>query len=264
MFKPVVIVLALSLGSNAAWAGAPVRAAAANAPAVSIFAAASLKDALDSVAGAFTAKTGLVTKISFGGSMALAKQIEAGAPADVFLSADQASMDYLAKKDLVRADSRANLLGNTLVVVAPRASKLEKLALTSEALTAALGSGKIATGDVASVPVGKYAKAALESLGLWSVAEGSFAFTDNVRSALMFVAREEAPLGIVYATDARSEPKVKVVATIPASAHPPIVYPVALTSTASGDGPAKFLAFLEGKDAKAAFIEKGFSVLSKR
>jgi molybdate transport system substrate-binding protein len=170
-------------------------------------------------------------------------------------------MDYLAEKNLIQPKTRFNLVGNTLVLIAPRTAKLEKVNLTKESFTAAIGSGKIATGDVASVPVGKYAKAALEKLDLWSIAEPHFAFTDNVRSALMFVAREEASLGIVYLTDAKSEPKVKIVATFPATSHPPIVYPVALTASAKGDAPAKFLAFLKGPEAKAIFVEQGFAPL---
>lgn len=196
--------------------------------------------------------------------MALAKQIESGAPAEIFLSADVPSMAYLADRNLIQPKTRFDLLGNTLVLIAPRMSKLEKVALTKDALAAAIGSGKIATGDVASVPVGKYAKAALDKLGLWDVAEPHFAFTDNVRSALMFVAREEAPLGIVYLTDAKSEPKVKIVATFPASSHPPIVYPVALTANAKSDGPTKFLNFLKGPEAKAIFREQGFRRCAER
>ena len=258
------LALTLALGAASARAEtpapAPAAGAQASAPVVTVFAAASLKNALDAVAAAFKTKSGIDLKISYAGSMALAKQIEAGAPADVFIAADEASMDYLAGKKLIEAGTRTNLLGNALVVVAPRSSKLEKLAFTKEALLAAFGAGKIATGDVASVPVGKYARAALEKLGLWSVAEPNFAFSDNVRAALMFVAREEAPLGIVYLTDAKSEPKVKVVATFPSDSHPPIVYPAAVTSTAAGDGAAKLLTFLKSKAAKAIFVEQGFTL----
>ncbi|MBM3563922.1 MAG: molybdate ABC transporter substrate-binding protein [Alphaproteobacteria bacterium] len=231
-------------------------------PSVTIFAAASLKNALDAAAAAYKAKTGVEATISYAGSMALAKQIESGAPAEVFFAADVPSMDYLAEKHLIQPKTRVDLLGNTLVLIAPRASKLDKVALTKEAFAAAIGTGKIATGDVASVPVGKYAKASLDNLGLWSVAESHFAFTDNVRSALMFVAREEAPLGIVYLTDAKSEPKVKIVATFPATSHPPIVYPAALTASAKGDAAAKLLDFLKGGEAKAIFVEKGFQTLN--
>lgn len=257
MVRLIAIVLALVFG--AAPAGAEMGAAAA--PAVTVFAAASLKNALDAVSADFQKETGVELKVSYAGSMALAKQIEAGAPADVFFSADVASMDYLGQKNLIQPATRADLLGNTLVVVAPKSSRLEKLPFSAQAFVAAIGAGKIATGDVASVPVGKYAKAALERLGLWAVTEPNFAFTDNVRAALMFVARDEAPLGVVYLTDARSEPNVKIVATFPAGSHPPIVYPIALTAAAKGEGPAKLLEFLKGQLAKTLFQEQGFAVL---
>ncbi|KAF2990169.1 molybdate ABC transporter substrate-binding protein [Methylocystis sp. MJC1] len=260
----VAFALAFALVAAPVLAEAPLASTPPNgqtsAPTVTVFAAASLKNALDAAATAFKAKSGIELKISYAGSMALAKQIESGAPADVFVSADTASMDYLAGKNLIRPDTRADFLGNVLVVIAPKSSKLEKLAFTKDAFAQAIGSGKIATGDPASVPVGKYAKAALEKLGLWSVAEPNFAFTDNVRAALMFVSREEAPLGIVYLTDAKSEPKVKVVATFPSSSHPPIVYPIALTSAAQGEGSTKLLSFLLSKAGKAIFAEQGFSV----
>ncbi|QGM98123.1 molybdate ABC transporter substrate-binding protein [Methylocystis parvus] len=266
MFRFLGVSLALAL----AFASAPVRAEApapttsaappASAQTVTVFAAASLKNALDSAATAFKAKTGVELKTSYASSMALAKQIESGAPAEVFIAADEASMDYLAGKNLIKADTRSDLLGNSLVVVAPRSSKLTKLPFTKEAFEAAIASGKVATGDPASVPAGKYAKAALEKLDLWTTVEPHFAFTDNVRSALMFVAREEAPLGIVYLTDAKSEPKVKIVATFAANTHPPIVYPIALTSNATDNG-EKLLAFLKSKAAKPSFAEQGFVVL---
>jgi len=262
MFRfSVALALAFAFVTAPVRAQAPTTTAPVAAQTLTVFAAASLKNALDAAAAAFKSKTGIELKISYAGSMALAKQIEAGAPAEVFLSADEASMDYLAGKNLIKADTRADLLGNSLVVVAPRSSKLGKLAFTKEAFAAAIGSGKVATGDPASVPVGKYAKAALEKLDLWSTVEPHSAFTDNVRAALMFVAREEAPLGVVYLTDAKSEPKVKIVATFPSDSHPPIVYPVALTSTATSDGATKLLAFLKSKAAKPIFVEQGFTVL---
>lgn len=265
MFKKcfAAFCLVLPFVAVSAFAESPMMepAGKAGAQTVTVFAAASLKNALDAAAAAFKEKQGVEIKISYAGSMALARQIESGAPADIFISADESSMDYLAGKNLIRSESRKNLLGNSLVVVAPRGAKLAKLAFTREALSAAIGEGKIATGDPASVPVGKYAKAALEKLGLWETAAPHFAFTDNVRSALMFVAREESPLGIVYATDAKSEPKVKVVAAFPADTHPPIIYPIALTSMAQGEGGAKFLAFLTSKAAKPIFVEQGFAVL---
>lgn len=255
------LTLALAPGRLHAEAPTPKPSGTAGASAVTVFAAASLKNALDAVADAFQAKTGVELKISYAGSMALAKQIESGAPAEVFFSADEASMDYLAGKNLIQADTRSNLLGNGLVVVAPKSAKLEKLPFTKEAFSAAIGSGKITTGDPASVPVGKYAKAALEKFGLWAAIEPKFAFTDNVRAALMFVSREEASLGIVYLSDAKSEPKVKTVATFPADSHPPIVYPIALTSTAQGEAAKKLIAFLKSKAAKDLFVQQGFSLV---
>jgi molybdate transport system substrate-binding protein len=264
-FRSCVFAFSILLCATGARAEVPAPSAPttgpAAAPPITVFAAASLKNALDAAAAAYKAKTGVDATISYAGSMALAKQIESGAPAEIFFSADVPSMDYLAGKNLIQPKTRFDLLGNTLVLIAPRTSKLEKVALTKEAFSAAIGTGKIATGDIASVPVGKYAKASLDKLGLWSVAESHFAFTDNVRSALMFVAREEAPLGIVYLTDAKSEPKVKIVATFPASSHPPIVYPIALTASAKGDAPAKFLNFLKSPAAKAIFVEQGFLTL---
>lgn len=261
----VVIALMFAFGATSVRAEAPTTSSPptgqTGVPTVTVFAAASLKNALDAAATAFKAKTGIELKISYAGSMTLAKQIESGAPAEVFVSADQASMDYLAGKNLIQPSTRANLLGNSLVVVAPKASKLEKLPFTKEAFSAAIGSGKIVTGDPASVPVGKYAKAALEKLGVWAVIEPNFAFTDNVRAALMFVAREEAALGVVYFTDAKSEPKVKIVATFPSDSHPPIVYPAAVTTNAQGEVAKKLLLFLKDKTARAIFSEQGFSVL---
>lgn len=246
-------------------AEAPVAAppAAAAQKTITIFAAASLKNALDEAIALYQkAHQGLDAKTSYAASLTLAKQIEAGAPADIFVSADTASMDYLAEKSLLKPDTRTDLLGNTLVVVAPASSPLKSLDFTKPAFTAALGSGRIATGDPASVPVGKYAKAAFEKLDLWSLVESHFAFTDNVRSALVFVAREEAPLGVVYATDAKSEPKVKIVATFAENTHPKIVYPIALTRGA-GEEAASILKFLKGREAKAVFERNGFAVLKR-
>ncbi|MBM3653993.1 MAG: molybdate ABC transporter substrate-binding protein [Alphaproteobacteria bacterium] len=264
-FRSFVVAFAIVMISMRVGAEAPTTSLALGgrtAPqTITVFAAASLKNALDAVTAAYKSKTGVDATISYASSMALAKQIEAGAPAEIFLSADAASIDYLAEKNLIQPKTRFDLLGNALVLIAPRASQLEQVALTTDAFAAAIGSGKIATGNIASVPVGKYAKAALEKLGLWSIAEPHLAFTDNVRSALMFVAREEAPLGIVYLTDAKSEPKVKIVATFPSNAHPPIVYPVALTTSAKGDAPEKFLAFLKSQEAKAIFVGQGFTTL---
>ena len=224
-----------------------LRAEAEQAAPVIVFAAASLKDALDAVGAAFTAETGREIKASYAGSMALARQIAAGAPADVFFSADEESMAWLAGKGFIREDSRVDLLGNALVAVAPRAAPFDSLPLTPEGMERALGDGRIATGDPASVPVGKYASAALQKLGLWAWAAPRLAAADNARAAL-------------YLTDAISEPRVKVVATFPPSSHPPITYPAALTAKAGRDTPGQFLAFLRGKAARAIFAGKGFAL----
>jgi len=253
----------VALGVGVARAEAPAATTAVAQKTVTVFAAASLKNALDEAAGLFQkAQQGAEIKTSYAASLTLAKQIEAGAPADIFVSADLASMDYLSERSLIKPETRAELLGNTLVVIAPASSPLKSLAFTRPAFSGALGDGRIATGDPASVPVGKYAKAAFDKLDLWSLLESRFAFTDSVRSALVFVARNEAPLGVVYATDAKSEPKVKVVATFPENTHPKIVYPIALTRGANEEA-ARFLSFLKEPDAKAVFIRNGFSVLSR-
>jgi molybdate transport system substrate-binding protein len=238
-----------------------ISGAAADTRTVTVFAAASLKNALDEAAASYQVKTGDRVTISYAASSALAKQIENGAPADVFASADAGWMRYLEQRDLVQASTRMDLLGNTLVVVAPTSSPVEKLDLTPEAFDGAVGDGKWTTGLVASVPVGVYAKEALTRLGIWSIAEPKLAQADNVRAALSFVSRNEAALGIVYQTDANADSKVKVVATFPPGTHEPIVYPFALTSVAERGAPARFLAFLTSPEAKSIFKKQGFGVL---
>jgi molybdate transport system substrate-binding protein len=229
---------------------------------VVVFAAASLKSALDAAAAAFQAGGGAELKISYGGSLALARQIVAGAPADLFASADEASMDEASKGEAIKPESRIDLLGNQLVVVAPKQASSDALPLTPEAFDKAIGAGRLATGEVNTVPVGKYAREALRNLGLWSAVEPHLAMTDNVRAALAFVARGEAPLGIVYATDATADPTVKVVATFPEASHAPILYPFALTAASHNDGAAKFLAYLKSPAGRAIFERQGFRVLN--
>lgn len=230
--------------------------------AITVFAAASVKNALDEAAAAFKSKTGVDARISYAASLTLAKQIEAGAPADVFVSADAASMDYLAERKLIDPATRVDLLGNSLVLVAPKTAAFDRLALKQEAILGALDGGRIAMGDPLSVPAGKYGRAAFEKLGLWSAMESRAAFADNVRNALLFVARGEAPLGVVYATDARAEPKVKVVASFPSNSHPRIVYPLAAT-TKAGEPARRFVAFLKSAAGKAAFEKQGFVFLPR-
>jgi molybdate transport system substrate-binding protein len=226
---------------------------------VTVFAAASLQDVLKDEARDFTATTGIPVKFSFDASSTLARQIEQGAPADLFASADLDWMDYLAKRNLIDPKTRVNLLSNRLVVVAPTDSPIGELKLDRASIEAALGAGRLATGAVESVPVGRYAKAALRKLGLWDALQSRIAPADNVRAALAYVARGEAPLGIVYATDAAADPKVKIVATFPRESYPPIIYPFAVTTQAKSDGAARFLAYLQSTSAHAAFAARGFT-----
>ncbi len=237
--------------------------AKADSTPVTVFAAASLKDVLEEAGKAFTASGGPEIRFSFAASSALAKQIENGAPADLFASADLKWMDYVADKKLIRSETRVNLLGNTLVVIAPASSAVSTLELTRASVLKALGDGRLSTCDVAAVPAGIYAKAAFQNLGFWGDLESRLAQADNVRSTLAFVARGEAPLGIVYATDAKVEPNVRVVAVFPEESHEPIIYPFAATTTAKGEGAAQFLAYLRGPSAKAIFERAGFPVLGR-
>jgi molybdate transport system substrate-binding protein len=229
---------------------------------VVVFAAASLKSALDAASTAFHTDSGPELKISYGGSLALARQIVAGAPADIFASADEDSMNEAVKGSAIKADSRFDLLGNQLVIVAPKQSAIDSLPLTPDALDKAIGAGRLATGEVNTVPVGRYAKEALRNLGLWTIVEPHLAMTDNVRAALAFVARGEAPLGIVYATDAAADATVKIVATFPEASHAPILYPFALTASSHNDSAAKFLTYLKSPAGHAIFEKQGFKVLN--
>jgi molybdate transport system substrate-binding protein len=228
---------------------------------LTVFAAASMKNALDDVDAAYSAKTGVKISASYAASSTLAKQIEQGAPADIFVSADTDWMDYAIDKKTINEPTRINLLGNSIVLIAPKDSKVDNVAIGQGFDLAKLaGSGKIATGDVQAVPVGKYAKAPLEKLGAWHAAEPKFAMAENVRAALTLVARGEAVLGIVYSTDAKVEPGVKIVGTFPADSHPAIIYPVAATMTAKPDATG-YLAFLRTSAAKTIFEKYGFKFL---
>lgn len=220
-----------------------------------VFAAASLKNALDEVAALQPAKPTL----SYGASSSLARQIENGAPADVFVSADLDWMDYLEKKGLLVPGTRRNLLGNRLVLIAPASQPVKLQPAPHFAISAALKNGRIALANPDSVPAGKYAKAAFESLGVWDQVAGRIAAADNVRAALALVARGEAPLGVVYQTDANAEPKVMIAGTFPAGSHPPIVYPVAEVKGAKASARA-FLEALAGPRARAIFERHGFTV----
>ena len=241
--------------------GAAQSPAAAEDKTLTVFAAASMKNALEDIDAAFTAKTGVKVNASYAASSTLAKQIEQGAPADIFVSADTDWMDYATNKKTINESTRVNLLGNSIVLIAPKDSKVDNVTIGQGFDLAKLaGDGKIATGDVKSVPVGKYAKAALEKLGAWSAAEPKFAMAESVRAALTLVARGEAALGIVYATDAKVEPGVKIVGTFPADSHPPIIYPVAATSTAKPEANA-YLDYLRSSAAKTVLEKYGFTYL---
>jgi molybdate transport system substrate-binding protein len=235
--------------------------AAAAAPVV--FAAASMKTALDAVAAAWKVQTGKRVSIAYASSALLAKQIEQGAPADIFISADLKWMDYLEKAKLIRAGTRRNLFGNKLVLIEPSDADVTLEIARGFDLAGAAGDGKIAVCMIDSCPAGIYAKEALESLGVFAGVEAKLAQVDNVRNALNLVSRGEAKFGIVYATDARADPKVKVVGTFPASSHSPIVYPVALVAASENPDAAFFLAYLASRAAIQIFLEQSFEVLSK-
>lgn len=228
-----------------------------------VFAAASLKNAIDDANALYRQQSGVVVQTSYAASSALARQIEAGAPADVFISADRAWMDYLAEKHLIRSASRADLVGNELVLIAPSRSAKSVTIVRDFPLAAMLGDGRLALADPGAVPAGRYAKAALQTLGIWASVTGKLAPAENVRAALLLVARGESPLGIVYATDAAADSGVEVIGTFPADSHPPIIYPSA--ATASGDNPATagYLAFLRSPAAAPAFTRQGFTLLAK-
>jgi molybdate transport system substrate-binding protein len=260
MERPMNRLAGLFMAFAVALAAVPAPAAAQD-KSLTVFAAASMKNALDEIDAAYTAKSGVKITVSYAASSALAKQIEQGAPADVFISADTDWMDYAASKKTINESSRVNLLGNSIVLIAPRDTKVDNVSIGPGFDLAKLsGDGRIATGDVKSVPVGKYAKAALEKLGSWQAAESKFAMADSVRAALTLVARGEAALGIVYSTDAKVEPGVKIVGTFPADSHPAILYPVAATTTAKPEA-SDYLAFLRSTAAKTIIEKYGFKFL---
>ena len=245
----------LAAAAIAAFAAA---AACRAAEVVTIFAAASLKNALDDVAKAHAARTGDRLRVSYAASSALAKQIESGAPADVFISADLDWMDYLAKRNLIDPASRVSLLRNRLALIAPAPSASTLKIGPRFPLAGALGNERLAIADPASVPAGRYARAALESLGVWKDVESRVAAATDVRSALVLVARGEAPFGIVYTTDAAVEPRVRAVDVFPEHTHPPIIYPAALVAASRNAAAAALLRSLGEPAARAIFDRHGF------
>jgi molybdate transport system substrate-binding protein len=257
-FAALTVLASAAVTAGAAAAGGATAAPPErHGPSLLVFAAASLTNALGDVAQAFTARTGTAVEASYAASSVLARQIEAGAPADLFLSADPEWMDYLERRDLLRSGTRRDLLGNELVLIAPVGSTVRVRLAPGVDLAAALSGGRLATGDPDSVPVGRYAQAALASLKLWGAVSSHLVRAENVRAALEYVARGEASLGIVYRTDALAEKRVRLVASFPPGSHPPIIYPVALTARAGAGAPA-FEDFLLGDEARRIFARYGF------
>lgn len=239
----------------------PQAAARAQNGDVVVFAAASLKNALDAVNAQWQKDTGKKAKISYAASSALAKQIEGGAPAQMFISADLDWMDYVAQKNLIKSDTRSNLLGNRIVLIAPRDKATPVEIKAGFDLAKILGDGRLAMANVDAVPAGKYGKAALEKLGVWGTVSSKVAQAENVRAALLLVARGEAPAGIVYQTDAAADPSVTIIGAFPENTHPPIIYPIALTADANNPDAAALLAYIKSAKAKPLFEAQGFTVL---
>jgi molybdate transport system substrate-binding protein len=248
--------LSIALVFAVAAAAVPARAAD-----IIVFAAASLKNALDDAAHAFAQKGGAAVKISYAASSQLAKQLDSGAPADIFISADLGWMDYAQQHNLIQPATRKNLLGNRLVLVVPAGSGIKTDIKPGFDLVGLLNGGRLAMADPDSVPAGKYGKAALQKLGLWQAIAPHVAGAENVRAALLYVDRKETPLGIVYATDAAADPNVEIAGVFPEDTHPPIIYPIALTAASKNPEAAKFLAFLESPAARPVFEKQGFTVL---
>jgi molybdate transport system substrate-binding protein len=222
-----------------------------------VFAAASLTDVLQEIAAAYTKEAGQPVKFSFAASSALARQIESGGNVDVFVSADLEWMDYVQARNLIDASTRRNVVGNRLVLVAPKDNPITLKIAPNFPLLEALKGERLATGDPDTVPVGRYARSALTSLGVWNAVADRLVRADNVRSALAFIARGEVPLGIVYETDARVDARVRVVDVFPADSHPPITYPVAATAVAK-PGSKEFVTYLFGDAARRTFRKFGF------
>jgi molybdate transport system substrate-binding protein len=252
----------LAIAAAIAVAAKPTAAQAEVRPLL-VFAAASLKNALDDIDEAWRRGTGKPTAISYAASSLLAKQIENGAPADLFISADSDWMDYLESRKLIKPQSRSDLLGNSIVLVASAISTVELTIAPGFALAAALGGGRLAMADPAAVPAGRYGKAALDKLGVWDTVANRIAAAENVRAALLLVARGEAPLGIVYRTDAAVEPGVRIVGTFPPDTHPAIVYPIALTTTSDNPDAPALLVYLRGAASRAQFQKAGFTLLDE-
>jgi molybdate transport system substrate-binding protein len=254
---PLKRMLSAWLALSALLVGLPSWSADLDKPSIVVFGAASLTNVLQELGEGFTKQSSTPVKFSFAASSTLARQIESGAPADVFFSADLEWMDYLQSRKLIQRESRHDVLGNRLVLIAPADSTVKLKIEPHFQLAAILGKGRLATGDPDSVPVGRYAQSALTKLGVWKDVADRLIRADSVRSAMAFVDRGEAPLGIVYETDALIDRKVRVVDVFPDDTHQPIVYPIALTSVAKTDA-AKFVAYIRGPAGDIAFKAYGF------
>jgi molybdate transport system substrate-binding protein len=226
-----------------------------------LFGAASLKDAIDDASVQYRRVTGRKVVASYGASDTMAKQIENGARADIFLSADIDWMDYLASRSLIKPETRFDFLGNKLVLIASAGSVTTLGIGPNFPLAQALGNGRLAIANPVSVPAGKYGKAALEALGVWASVEGRLATARDVRAALELVRRREAPLGVVYQTDAVADQDVDIVGTFPASSHPPIIYPLAVTAASTNPAAESFITFLRSHAVEPAFGLQGFALL---
>jgi molybdate transport system substrate-binding protein len=240
---------------------APLASAWAQSKDVVVLAAASLKNALDEASAAWSKETGKAARISYAASPALAKQIEAGIPADLFISADIPWVDYVAERKLIKRTSRFDFLGNDIVLIAGKDSKIDLEIARDFPLRAALGGGRLAMANIDAVPAGKYGKASLEQLGVWASVADRVAQAENVRMALVLVSRGEAPLGIVYRTDAAADSNVRIVGAFPTGSHPPIVYPAALLATSTNPDAEAFVAYLKSPAARPFFEKQGFTVL---
>ena len=252
MFGRLLVLLAMLLG---------IVPTSSQAEAINVFAAASLRNVLDEINTAWKASASQEAVGVYAASPALAKQIVEGAPADIFISADLSWMDELEKQKLIKTDSRRNLLGNTLVLIAPVDSGMKIALEPGVDLLAFLKGGRLAVGETKAVPAGRYAKAALEMLGIWEAVSGHLAEQVNVRAALQLVARGEAPLGIVYGSDANAETKVEVAGVFPETSHPPIIYPVAIIAASKNAAAPGYLDFLASEAASAIFARHGFTSL---
>ena len=256
------LLLVAWLGVLAAWLGVLPGTDYIRAPAdLRVFGAASLKDAIDNVNARYQRDTGRKVVVSYGGSDTLAQQIHYGARADIFISADNDWMDYLADRNLIKPETRLNFLGNKLVLIASAGSAPTLAIGPNFTLAQALGDGRLAIADPAAVPAGKYGKAALQALGVWDSVKGRLAMAQDVRNALELVRRREAPLGIVYQTDAMADRGVSIVGTFPASAHPPIIYPLAVMKASTNPTAKSYIAFLQSQEVMAAFGLPGFVLL---